>query len=102
MGLTTRERSHRINALLDRLGLGVEPPGLEQDAVLEHLARDKKHTLGTLQWILPTAAGVEIRSDVPAAAIEFGLIAALRFGGDHRTATPAALPDATAPEAGLP
>ena len=113
MGLTTRERSHRINALLDRLGLGVEPPGLEQDAVLEHLARDKKHTLGTLRWILPTAGGVEIRSDVPAAAIEFGLIAALRFGGDHRTAPPAtpaeaaAAPEAapetaaqTAPEAG--
>jgi shikimate kinase / 3-dehydroquinate synthase len=87
MGLTTRERSHRITSLLDRLGLGVEPPGVEQDAVLAHMAADKKHVLGTLNWILPTATGVEIRSDVPPAAVEFGLMAALRFGADHRPAT---------------
>jgi shikimate kinase/3-dehydroquinate synthase len=83
IGLTTRERSHRVNALLDRLGLAVEPLGLDQETVLGHMARDKKHVLGTLNWILPTGDGVEIRKDVPPAAVEFGLMAALRFGGEH-------------------
>jgi 3-dehydroquinate synthase len=103
MGLTTRERSHRVNALLDRLGLGVEAPGLEQDAVLEHMATDKKHKRGELNWILPTVSGVEIRKDVPPAAVEFGLIAALRFGGEHKALasqasddTPAAMSETTA------
>jgi len=95
MGLTSRERSHRVNALLDRLGLGVEPPGLEQDAVLERMGRDKKHSLGKLSWVLPTMTGVEIRKDVPAAAVEFGLMAALRFSGEHRPGA-SALADATA------
>jgi shikimate kinase/3-dehydroquinate synthase len=97
MGLTTRERSHRINALLDRLDLGVEPPGLEQEAVLERMARDKKHTLGTLNWVLPTGNGVEIRSDVPPAAVEFGLMAALRFGGEQRPAGDEAAADPSSP-----
>jgi 3-dehydroquinate synthase len=106
MGLTTRERSHRINALLDRLELGLESPGLDQDAVLERMASDKKHAMGKLNWILPTVTGVEIRQDVPPAAVEFGLIAALRFGGEHRPlassaeataeATDDAIADATA------
>ena len=82
MGITTRERSHRINALLDRLELGVAPLAFDQETVLGHMARDKKHVLGTLNWVLPTNDGVEIRRDVPPAAVEFGLMAALRFGGE--------------------
>ena len=96
MGLTTRERSHRFNTLLDRLGLGIEPPGLEQEAVLERMARDKKHALGKLSWILPTASGVEIRKDVPPAAVEFGLMAALRFSGEHRPSVSTAADGPTA------
>jgi 3-dehydroquinate synthase len=92
MGLTTRERSHRINSLLDHLGLATEPLSLEQDSILGHMGRDKKHTLGRLSWILPTAAGVEIRQDVPPAAVEFGLMAALRFGVEHH-GLPGAIPD---------
>ena len=82
MGLTTPERAERVNRLLDRLGLGVEPPAVTRAAVLEHMASDKKHVLGRLNWVLPTESGVAIRSDVPPAAVEAGLAAALRRDRD--------------------
>jgi 3-dehydroquinate synthetase len=78
MGLTTAARAERVNRLLDRLGLGVEPPAVTREAVAEHMATDKKHALGRLNWVLPTESGVIIRSDVPAEAVEAGLAAALR------------------------
>jgi shikimate kinase/3-dehydroquinate synthase len=78
MGLVGPERSARGGALLDRLGLAVEPPGVDRSAVVEHMAADKKHALGKLNWILPTDTGVVARADVPPAAIEAGISAALR------------------------
>jgi len=33
--------------------------------VLTHLGADKKHAAGRLRWVLPTADGVEVRTDVP-------------------------------------
>ena len=42
-----------------------EPLPYPLDAVLDHLATDKKHAAGRLRWVLPTATGVEVRSDVP-------------------------------------
>jgi 3-dehydroquinate synthase len=78
MGLTTPERSGRVNRLLDRLELGVDPPAVTREAVLDHMAGDKKHAAGRLNWVLPTESGVVIRSDVPAEAVEAGLAAALR------------------------
>jgi len=78
MGLTSTARAERINRLLDRLGLGVEPPAVTREAVLEHMATDKKHATGRLSWVLPNETGVVIRSDVPPEAVEAGLAAALR------------------------
>lgn len=78
MHLVPRERAQRIETLLDKLGLGVTPPGVSADAVREHMARDKKVGLGRLNWVLPTASGVVVRADVPAEAVEIGLAAALR------------------------
>ena len=91
MGLVSTERADRVNRLLDRLGLGVEPPAVGREAVLEHMASDKKHATGKLSWVLPTDTGVLIRTDVPPAAIEAGIAAALRVatGSAHR---PAATP----------
>jgi shikimate kinase/3-dehydroquinate synthase len=77
MGLATPERAERINALLDCLGLAVEPPAVTREAVWEHIATDKKHAHGRLSWVLPTETGVMVRSDVPSKAIEAGLAAAL-------------------------
>jgi 3-dehydroquinate synthase len=84
MGLTTAARAERIERLLDQLGLGVEPPVVTPEAVIEHMASDKKHALGTLNWVLPTESGVAIRSDVPAAAVQAGLAAALRLASGGR------------------
>jgi 3-dehydroquinate synthase len=79
MDLTSAQRAGRVNALLDRLGLGVEPPAVSPDAVQERMATDKKHAMGRLNWILPTDSGVAIRSDVPADAVAVGIAAALRL-----------------------
>jgi shikimate kinase/3-dehydroquinate synthase len=93
MGLTTRHRAERINALLGRLDLAVEPPAVTRDSVWEHIATDKKHAHGRLSWILPTETGVVVRSDVPDEAVEAGLTAALGL-------TPTALGEGrVAPEA---
>ena len=79
LDMTPPERAARINTLLDRLGLGVVPPAVSAASVAEHMTLDKKHALGRLSWVLPTATGVAIRSDVPAEAVAAGLAAALRL-----------------------
>jgi shikimate kinase / 3-dehydroquinate synthase len=79
LGIITAERSARVNALLDRLGLAVEPPQVSLDAVGQHMATDKKHSLGRLSWVLPTETGIVIRSDVPPEAVAQGVAASLRI-----------------------
>jgi 3-dehydroquinate synthase len=78
LGIVPAGRADRVNALLDRLGLGVEQPDVALEAVREHMATDKKHALGRLSWVLPTDVGVAVRSDVPAEVVDVGLAAALR------------------------
>jgi hypothetical protein len=34
------------------------------------LATDKKHAAGSLRWVLPTADGYKVRSDVPAELVQ--------------------------------
>ncbi len=65
LGVSPPERVARVDALLDRLGLGREPLPYPVDAVLDHLSTDKKHSGGRLRWVLPTETGVDVRSDVP-------------------------------------
>jgi 3-dehydroquinate synthetase/shikimate kinase len=65
VGVTPADRAARIGALLDALGLARDPLPYSLDDVLRHLATDKKHAGGRLRWVLPTADGVEVRSDVP-------------------------------------
>jgi 3-dehydroquinate synthase len=79
MDLVPAERSARVNALLDKLGLALERPEVPLEAVHDHIETDKKHGLGRLSWVLPDASGVVIRSDVPVEAVEAGIAAALRL-----------------------
>jgi shikimate kinase/3-dehydroquinate synthase len=65
IGVTPPEPAERIGRLLDDLGLAREPLPYVLDVVLGHLATDKKHAGGRLRWVLPTADGVEVRTDVP-------------------------------------
>jgi shikimate kinase/3-dehydroquinate synthase len=65
VGVTPDDRAARIGGLLDRLVLGVGRLPFPADAVHRHLETDKKHAGGRLRWVLPTADGVVVRSDVP-------------------------------------
>jgi 3-dehydroquinate synthase len=78
VGVISAERADRVNNLLDRLGLAMDPPEVTIEAVREHMAADKKHALGKLNWVLPIETGVAIRADVPPEIVEVGLAAALR------------------------
>lgn len=69
LGCTPPERAARVEALLDRLGLGLDRAAVDLDAVVEAMGRDKKHDLGRLRWVLPTADGWEVRRDVPEALV---------------------------------
>jgi shikimate kinase / 3-dehydroquinate synthase len=86
MDIVPAERAARVNALLDRLGLAIAPPAVSVESVAEHMATDKKHALGRLSWVLPTAGGVVVRGDVPAEAVAAGLAAALRLAPVHAPA----------------
>jgi len=70
LGVTPPDRAARIDRLLDGLGLAVGPLPYLLEAVLDHLAADKKHAGGRLRWVLPTADGYEVRADVPADLVE--------------------------------
>ena len=65
--------------MLDRVGLATDPLPYSLEAVLGHLASDKKHAAGHLRWVLPTGTGVVIRNDIAAEVVEraaAGLLAA--------------------------
>ena len=96
MGLTTAARAERVERLLDEFGLGVEPPAVGPQAVLEHMSSDKKHAMGRLNWVLPTESGVVTRADVPPAAVQAGLAAALRMAPGGRPGSEQAPPSEAA------
>jgi 3-dehydroquinate synthetase/shikimate kinase len=70
LGFTPPARAARVERLLDRLGLATRPLPYRIDAVLDALAADKKHAHGRLRWVLPTADGVAVSTDVPADVVE--------------------------------
>ncbi len=80
VGVTPPERAARIGRLLETLELAREPLPYSMETVLEHLRSDKKHAAGHLRWVLPTADGVVIRSDVEPHVVEGAANAALAAG----------------------
>lgn len=69
VGVTPASRADRITHLLDRLGLATDPVPYSLEAVLGHLASDKKHAAGALRWVLPTEDGVLVRSGIEAEVV---------------------------------
>jgi 3-dehydroquinate synthase len=65
LGLTPVERAARLEGTLDALELGTGALPYPLEAVLGHLASDKKHRAGRLGWVIPTADGVATSVDVP-------------------------------------
>jgi 3-dehydroquinate synthetase/shikimate kinase len=79
LDVTPPTRRARIEGLLDSLRLATAPLSYPLDRVMDALATDKKHAGGGLRWVLPTAEGHEVRSDVPVELVErvaSGLLAA--------------------------
>jgi shikimate kinase/3-dehydroquinate synthase len=65
VGVTPPERAGRVEALLDRLGLGSAVLPCPVGDVLDAVATDKKHHGGRLRWVLATAGGWAVRADIP-------------------------------------
>jgi 3-dehydroquinate synthase len=80
VGVTPADRAERIGRLLDTLDLARHPLPYTLDAVLDHLAADKKHSGGRLRWVLPTATGVELRADVDEAVVRAAASSLLAAG----------------------
>jgi shikimate kinase/3-dehydroquinate synthase len=68
--VTPDDLAARVERLLTALGLAQEPLPYRLEAVLSALGADKKHTAGSLRWVLPTAEGPVVRSDVPPDLVE--------------------------------
>jgi 3-dehydroquinate synthetase len=83
VGATPPDRAARIEGLLTRLGLATASLPYPLEAVMTALTTDKKHAAGSLRWVLPTADGYEVRSDVPDDVVErvvVGLLAPVAAG----------------------
>ena len=57
LGWIRRDITARLIALLGRLGLPVAAPGLELDAILDAMGRDKKNAGGKTRFVLPRELG---------------------------------------------
>ena len=84
MGVTPSERAARIERALDGLELATANVPYALSAVMTALAADKKHASGALRWVLPTADGTEVRSDVPMELVQ--RVAAGLVGGGSAAA----------------
>ncbi len=59
----------RLVALLERLGLPTSAPGLDPDALLDAMGRDKKNRGGRIRFVLPRRLGHVELTDEPTEAI---------------------------------
>lgn len=80
VGTTPPERAERLERLIDALDLATEPLPYSLEAVLTHLATDKKHASGALRWVLPTESGSAIRDDIPQDVVERAATSMLAAG----------------------
>jgi 3-dehydroquinate synthase len=68
------EVTTRLVALLDRLGLPTSAPGLDPDALIDAMGRDKKNKGGRIRFVLPRRLGhVELTDDPTEADVRSSL-----------------------------
>jgi len=68
LGWVGPEVTARLAALLARFGLPTSAPGLDPDALLDAIGRDKKNRFGRARFVLPTRIGRVELTDVPTEA----------------------------------
>jgi shikimate kinase/3-dehydroquinate synthase len=86
LGVTPAERATRIEELLTSLRLGIGRLPYPIGTVLDAMAADKKHAGRLLRWVLPTADGVTVRSDVPDSLVRDAIAAVLEAPADRAAA----------------
>ena len=75
LGRVDEKFTQRQRALLQALGLPVDFPAVDHDAILAAMSRDKKVEYGRLRFVLPTRMGhVELVGDVAEAHVRAVLI----------------------------
>ncbi len=67
LGWIQSDVTERVATLLDRLGLPTSAPGLDRDALLDAMTRDKKNRGGAIRFVLPRRLGhVELTDEATA------------------------------------
>ncbi len=77
LGITPEPLIERTNELVGGLGLASGPLPYPAGDVAAGLVVDKKVAGGRLRWVLPSADGIVIRSDVPDEVVGAGIAVAL-------------------------
>lgn len=84
-GLFAQEDLVRQRRLLQAIGLPIECPGVDDEAILAAMQHDKKVQAGRTRWILPTKIGhSQIYSDVPVEDVRAAIAAACQPQGALR------------------
>ncbi len=68
LGWIGPETTARLEALVRRFGLPTAAPGLDPDALLDRMTRDKKNRGGTIRFVLPREIGRVELTDAPSEA----------------------------------
>ncbi|WP_435008163.1 3-dehydroquinate synthase [Tundrisphaera lichenicola] len=81
LGWIGPEPTDRLTALLRRFGLPVEAPGLDADALIEAMGRDKKNQRGKIRFVLPRMIGRVELIDAQEGRIREAIAATIAPGG---------------------
>ncbi|HEY2155668.1 MAG TPA: 3-dehydroquinate synthase [Isosphaeraceae bacterium] len=77
LGWIDERLTSRLVALLERLGLPTSAPGLDADALVDAMGRDKKNRGGRIRFVLPRRLGHVELTDEPTEAIVRDSLAAI-------------------------
>jgi 3-dehydroquinate synthase len=82
LGWIGSETTDRLVALLLRFGLPIEAPGLDADALITAMGRDKKNRGGRIRFLLPRTIGRVELTEVPDSLIREAISATIAPRGD--------------------